>query len=426
MVTAIIIVGWICISWLIYLVIRKKENTLSLPFIFLCFGCKIMAGLAYGYIFKRFYNGDDTWGLNHDAMLQYERLLQKPGLFFSDIFHDTPVQGTNELIFQPVSYIENLEYAIITKTIALFNIVSQGNYYINVVFFNIFSFFGLWMFYRFIAVRVDADKKRIVALIIFLFPPALFWLSGIRAEGFLILFTGLAFYYFIKWIEGHRLSSLLTCFFSMAMLFIFRNGVVLMMVAPMAGWWTAVHWKLHPKKAFALVCGTCIAIITFTSLFLPEKYNLLGSIAHRQQEFMMLKGNTRFNLSVLAPNAVSFIRVLPEAVLNTFIRPFLWEAKGLLQLFAAVENMTVIIFLIIVLYRTKKRVAFLLADPIIWTLLLACIFNYILIGYIVPFPGAIVRYKIIPEFFLMSGFMLMLWAPRYQTPVQSPHSGKYK
>ena len=146
LVVIIILLLWLCLGGLIHVIIRNKKISLSLPQILIFFGCKIIAGEVYGYIFKRFYNGDDTWGLNQDSILQYRRLLQSPGLFITDFFSEKPVPGGGVFYFQSASHLQNLEYAIITKTMALFNFISHGNYYINVVFL-IFSVSGECIFF---------------------------------------------------------------------------------------------------------------------------------------------------------------------------------------------------------------------------------------------------------------------------------------
>ena len=64
-------------------------------------------------------------------------------------------------------------------------------------------------------------------------------------------------------------------------------------------------------------------------------------VADRQQAFMRLKG-TSFPLDTLKPTVKSFATTLPQAVGNTFIRPFPWEIEGLLQ---AMASLDILIFL---------------------------------------------------------------------------------
>jgi hypothetical protein len=407
-VVIIILLLWLAAGGLIHIIIRKKKITLSFRQIIIFLGCKIAGGEIYGFIFKRYYNGDDTWGLNHDAALQYKKLLQTPWAFFADIFNANPYSADDTFYFHPYMYLERLEYCIVTKTIALFNIISQGNYYINIVFFNFLGFFGLYFLYKLIAEQLQENSRPLAAAVLFLFPPALFWLSGIRAEGLLILFTGILLYHFDQWVKRRSITSGLLVIGSFGMGYIIRDGFTALLVPALLAWWLTIYLKTNAKKIFLIVYTIAIVIIAGSSFLLPPEFNALSVIADRQHDFFTLKGNTRFNLTPLDNNPASFIKVLPEALLNTFIRPFFWEAKGLLQWFAAIENIAVLLFMAFLIFTYKRNGRQNSTNPVVWALVLAALFNYILIGYTVPFPGAAVRYKIIPELFLISACLMCL------------------
>lgn len=408
LVAIVILLLWIAISGLIHIIIRNKSIRLSFGQIIVFFGCKIAVGELYGYIFRRFYNGDDTWGLHHDGLIQYKRLMQSPRLFFSDIFSLHPYPAYDTFYFKRAAYLENLEYSIFTKTIALSDVISHCNYYINVVFFNFLGFWGLYFLYKLIAEHVPANNRSLAAAVLFLFPPALFWLSGIRAEGLLIFFTGILLYQFNQWLKHKKIITGLTCIICFGMDFIFRDGFAMLLVPALAAWAFTRYFKMDAKKIFSLVYAVIIAAVIGSSYILPPPYSALTVIAARQHDFFSLKGNTRFNLTALDNGLLSFIKVLPESLLNTFIRPFPWEAKGLFQWFSFFENITILALIglsIFVSGGSRQR----LTKPLILVFVLAGLFNYILIGYIVPFPGAIIRYKVIPELFLISA--CLLWLP---------------
>ena len=402
----IILLLWLCLSGLIYLIIRNKKISLTFPQILVFFGCKIIAGQVYGYIFKRFYQGDDTWALHHDSILQYRRLLQSPVLFITDIFSGSPVRGGPAFYLQSDTYLGNLEYAIITKTMALFNFISQGNYYINVVFFNFLGFWGVYFLYKLLAGQLARQYWRLTAAILFLFPPALFWLSGLRTEGLLLLVTGILLYQFNLWVKEKRVISGLLCIGCFGLAVILRNGFAFVLVPPLIAWWLIAFFNTETKKTFVVTYIICVITVIGGSFLLPGRLNALNIIAARQHEFLALKGKTRFNLTPLESQPLSFIKVLPESALNTFIRPFFWEAKGLLQWFAAIENITVLLLVAITLFKGSRARKAIPGGPLLWVLLMAGLCNYIVIGYIVPFPGAIVRYKIIPELFLISACLI--------------------
>ncbi|MEO6314302.1 MAG: hypothetical protein ABIU63_13825 [Chitinophagaceae bacterium] len=399
------------------MIIRNKKISLSSFQVLVFFGCKIIAGAVYGYLFKQYYHGDDTWALHQDGLLQYQRLLHTPAAFFADFLNESPVLGNN-FNFQPASYLENLEYAIITKTLAFFNLVSRGNYYLNVVFFNFLTFWGVYFLYKLLATQFDPAHRRLAAAVLFLFPPSMFWLSGIRAEGLLLLYTAVLLYQFYKWLGNKKIISLITCIICFTMAMVLRNGFALALVPPLMAWAVVVFFKMRPAKVFAGTFVICLVAVCGSGLLQP-RYNILSVIAARQHDFLLLKGNTRFHLTALEPQPLSFVRVLPEALVNTFVRPFIWEARGLLQWFAAVETLAILVLVTVtvLMYRKYKKVN---ADTtLVWVLVMACLYNYIIVGYIVPFPGAIVRYKIIPELLLIGACIIAVPPGLYLRSAQS-------
>jgi hypothetical protein len=127
---------------------------------------------------------------------------------------------------------------------------------------------------------------------------------------------------------------------------------------------------------------------------------LPGSIARKQKQFFSLKG-TSFQLDSLQPTPSGFLKVFPQAAANTFVRPFPWETKGLLQLLSSAE--TIIFWLVICLavWQRDEQWRLRISNPVIVFMLCLSVSVYLFIGYIVPFPGAIVRYKAIPELLIL-------------------------
>ena len=393
---------------LIERLLRRRVYPLSLRQVLIFFAAKIAGGCTYGYLFKKYYGGDDTWGFNEDGILQYKRLLHTPGLFFTDVFNRWPVPADEAYYFHPIVRMESLEYALFTKLLAFFNCVTQGNYYLNVVFFNLISFAGIYLLYTVAAPFIGRSHQRVAAAVLFLFPPALFWLSGIRAEGLLILLSGISMVTFRSLLNKVTATALFLFLGSLALTLIFRDAVAALLLPALLAWGISVRCRYNPERTFAAVFGILFMVIAATAWSPWHTSNIPALVAERQHAFMTLVGNTRFNLTRLEATPLSFLRVTPEALLNTFVRPFPWEARGPLQLFATVENLVVLlIFVYAGLACPRKKYSPQQRELIALFLVLA-VTNYLLIGYTVPFPGAIVRYKIIPEEWLLAAALLLL------------------
>ena len=112
-------------------------------------------------------------------------------------------------------------------------------------------------------------------------------------------------------------------------------------------------------------------------------------------------------IDTLNDDVFSYIKILPQALNHVFVHPYITEAKGVLYFFSFVE----VIFFFFLLLRTvlKPSADFkkILNDPLILSLITVALLNYIIIGYTVPFLGAIVRYKSSFEILFILVFLKM-------------------
>jgi hypothetical protein len=379
--------------------LHKKQISLSYYEILLALGFKIIAGVAYGYIFLTYFGGDDTWAYHQQSLDEYKKMIHDPGQFFRDLTPESAIRGSSN-IFQTIQYyIMDLETWLTLKILAVFNIFSRGNYYVNVVFFNALVFWGhYWLFS--LLVRKYPQNRRLYFILIFFFPPVVFWLSGIRGDGLVFFFISLLFLEFYKWINEKKTSAIIPAILALLGVLIFRNMLVLLLLPCLISWLIAVRYQLKPVKVF-LICYAVSVVLFFASTLISPTKNLPAVVTARQYEYFKLHGNTIFKLDSLKPNVVSFGMVLPQAINNSFLRPYPWEIKGPLQAMASLEVIILISLLLLFFIRKENNWRSTLSDPVILSFIFFGISLYIFIGYTVPFPGAIVRYKTIAELLLI-------------------------
>ena len=388
---------YILLAFFITKIIKNKPIPLSTKEVFLAFGLKVLLGCIYGYIFLHYYNGDDTWYLHERSKIEYNLLINDPLTFFSEYTPQSAFAKSNTFWEGVYYYIKDLEYFLIAKTFAFVNILSRGNYYINTVFFNFIVFWGhYWLF---AVLQKEFPAKRTVLLIgIFFFPPTVFWLSGIRADGLLFFFMSLLFLHFHRWMQHRKNVALAMSFIAAIGIIIFRDAVMLLLLPALISWFVIVRWKRNPLWTFATVYMLS-AILFFGSQIISSHNNLPAMVVNRQQQFLQLKG-TAFPLDPLQPSIKSFAAVLPQAAGNTFLRPYLWEWKGALQLLAALEVLVMYILVFLIFFKPAGDRNEIYKHPLILSFIFFAVSWYVFIGYTVPFPGAIVRYRIIAELLL--------------------------
>lgn len=379
---------------------RKKNIPISFKMLAIIYSYKIFFGCMYGFIFLRFYKGDDTWMFHNESQLQYQKMIHHPIEFVKD-FLPYPAFRASQNFWQGIQfYIQDLEFYSMTKLLALFNIFSRGNYYINVLFFDFLAIIGLLVLYK-LLYKFFANKKTSLIIILFFIPLTTFWLSGIRAEGLLLLFIAIIMYYSEKWFNEKK-NGIYFFYIIIGLigLVILRAQMLLVLMPAFVS--TALSRKKNQKAIYYFVAVYVICFIFFIgSIFISPEKNLATQIATRQQEFFKLHANTSFKLDSLQPSVTSFAKIFPQAFSNTFLRPFLWEAKSALQIFTALDVILFWLLMTIAIFFHEKKWKQIINRPLLLLLLFYGISQIIFIGYVVPFPGAIVRYKSIPEIFLM-------------------------
>jgi hypothetical protein len=380
------------------LVIKKQFNV-PFPELIAIYAYKVLLGCLYGYIFLKFYKGDDTWAYQKESLIEYQKLIHHPIEFLKDFLPHSGLSLSNNFWPGLQFYIMDLEYWMMLKLLAVFNIFSRGNYYINVLFFDFITVIGLLLLYKLLC-SYFPGKKKIFVIVLFFLPLATFWLSGIRAEGLLVLFIAIILNYSSEWFNNQKkIIYLIYIMFAMTGCGIFRSQLLIVFIP--AFFCMIISWH-KPKRAIFYFSSVYIflIIIFFSSMLISPQKNLSTPVISRQQEFFRLHG-TSYELDSLQPSFKSFIKVLPQAFSNTFLRPYLWEAKGFLQLLTALDIVlfwAVLLFAILFHEKKWKETS---QSPLFLLLALFGLSQIIIIGYIVPFPGAIVRYKSIPGLFLL-------------------------
>lgn len=377
--------------------------TVQLALVFLL---KIAAGCFYGWLFLTVYGGDDTWVTHADSLDEWNQMKIHPLNFFTyeinlqHYLHDMGWQ-------KGIAYFRmKLEKALLNKPLGIFNFYSQGNYYINVIAFNFMSFWGSYWLYQVLATILPHVKKW-TFLIVFLFPPAVFWLSGIRADGMLFFFFSLFVFQLYRLFRQHgrRGTHLLIALAWLGMLVV-KASFALLLLIPTTCWWLVEtrNWSL--VRSFVGIHLLAL-LLFFTSSFIDGPLNLPAAVSRVQQEFFALDGKTRVNLPALKPTPLSYAENFPAALDNILLRPYPWQAKGILQYALVIQNIFLICLIVWAMVRSRPQLQEFTTEPIIWTLLFFSISFYLSIAYTVPFPGAVVRYRVIPETVLVwaLGFM---------------------
>lgn len=365
------------------------NSNLEKPILISLFLIKVLAGLAYAwfYTLPAYHINSDSFRFYAYSLEETYILLTQPLHFFKDIF-TYGYQTTGNVFVGDNSYWNDLKSNIIIKLLAVCNVFSFKNYYINIIFFNFLFFFGLIAFYRLMQ-NVFNVNKVILILPIFFIPSFLFWCSGIHKDGLLFSAIGMVFFYFnVCLLKGYSFKKVALVLSLLFIIFFLRSYVALLLLLAMFAWWVAQQSKKH-LLSFILVYVVAI-ILFFISPFIHSKLNFPNYISVKQHEFSILDGGSSIIAKSIDPSFAGFLHYLPNALDMAFMQPHIFNFKNLSYIPAIIENLGMIIILIILLVKRKKKIVM---PPVVYACLFFGITMLLIAGYTVTFSGAIVRYR---------------------------------
>lgn len=386
-----------------------KNTGLGASTIITLFMLKVCAGLLIGWMSQQFYpQGNDYWNLNTAGQKEYQMLVSNPVHFVKDIFVSSYQHGYDGFFNAVGTYWNDLKNTMIGKTLAVFNIFSRGNYYINSLFFNFFGFFGHVALYR---VFYDIYKSGKWALVAgcFLLPSTLYFSSGIHKD--LVVFCMLAlFSYSLYFSVRKKFSSryFFMMLFTFTGLLLIRNFVALAIIPASIGFVCCFYIRKNRLAIYISVYLACFVLLWLMHMINPA-INPLQIIVQRQQDFIDLpNANSQLEVINLEPTINSFIIHAPQAIANGFLRPAIWNAETRFLVPLAIELHIYILsaLLMFIFYKKSESSG---KYFLYWGLFVA--FSMILLtGYIVPNTGSLVRYRSLYLPFIITPILWHIYA----------------
>jgi hypothetical protein len=383
--------------------IQKSE--LGWPIIYALFGIRVLFGIGLHWISYTYYPNNDYIFLQEEALKEYEWLMQDPIAFTQDIIK-TPYQHGYGNFFGAVgSFWKDLSNNLIIKFLAIINLFTQGNFYVNSLLLNIFPFLGSLAFYK--TFKPHFSSQRILLIFgSFLIPSTLYFSSGIHKDMF--VFTALCFLiYIIEKIhnEGFSIQRLLLLILISIGIGLFRNFILLALIPCLIGYWISLSF---PKNTYHIQIFTAL-VIFLASLMLTmtaPKISPWQIVAARQHDFLQLKpAKSQLPVFTLENTPTSIVKQLPKAIDHGFFRPYIWSRAPFYSILLGAEILIYWIFISIVKIKKRKYLNSALS-PMSGLCLFLSLNMLLIIGYVVPNALSIVRYRSIFLPFLLISFLL--------------------
>lgn len=351
--------------------------------------------------------------------------------FHGDVWHyyENALDMTRELhsdmhgFLYDISNINTFTHNSLSLVHMFLNLFSAQNIYINTLLFSFVVFLGTTALFRIF--RRHFPESPLAAFCFYLLPSALFYTSCIHREGAVYMLLG----FFLYGLENRRNLVLTCCWF---LLIVYFRFVVALVVLPalFAAWWPSIPSARRVRGSIALA-----AVLLLTSpLIVPPALKVL---AHYQQAFQALEGHSRIYLPVLDGSLGSLLHALPTGLFNGWLQPLPGIGGQKIYLVFSIELLTIWTIVVFAAIRhfavppapprsgasppwptasalspTSPAPRLTLETHFSMACILFALASMLLVGLIVPFVGAIVRYRSIYLPFLLAPFLHLLSSHR--------------
>ena len=383
----------VLVAWLVTRVKFFTNSGLSKSQLVILFLLKVMAGIFYGWI--GVYYGEmakmiDTWWYHYESLHETQLLKNDPTEFFSNLFRNSYEGGYTKFLSTHNSWWNDVKANFLIKIMAIFNLLSFGHYYVNVIFYSFITLFGPVAMFR-VMKDVFPERRQIVLLTCFLIPSFLYWSSGLHKEGLIFVGLTLMVYHFYFGFKENRFTTTRIFFilFGFLLVLILRNFVIVTLTPPLIAWVLSRRLKWKPVFTFSGIM-LIFVIIFFTGKYLSPKLDFPQAVVTRQQEFLRMSGGSTVPVTPLEPTLSSFISNTPHAIAMSMLRPYPSDVRHLLSLAAALEiNVILLLFLVFLVWRKgRTRVSAFMLFSIFFSFAIL-----MMAGFTVNNLGAIVRYR---------------------------------
>lgn len=394
-------------------------------------------GFAMAYVYIYNYGGGDTTAYWQGANTLNNLFYESPLNYLTELFNPVtkgyiPHYYNQKTGIPPVWIYNEPNSWFICKISSPLSFFAFKSYLTLNLFYSLITTIISWKFFRFLNSFLTIKIQYIAYAVLFI-PTVGFWCTGIMKDSvayasLLVVIMGI----FKILHRQYTIRTIIATLIGIWFIFVTRSFLLLPIAIPL---FIILIFRLNSTKPFIIkfltrITGVLIALsgiaffISDSALFGEFSSNNLTETANTI--YLDFQNNTeytgkRYNLGISEVNSVTMITVIPNAILTTIYRPFIWEAENALMLINGLES-ALFLLLTLAIIRRRKRNSLMISkndtqtkDFILFCILFALILAYF-VGLTSGLFGVLSRLKapILP-FFLLAIFSKLI------KPNDQPH-----
>ncbi len=397
---------------------------------------KIIGVIAFVSIYLFYYGGGDTVTYFLGAKALGNLLLHDFSKGFAVLFNTNSYENSlssfnYETGVPPWHYFYNKNTFLICRLSAPIYLLGCKSFLITSILTSVFSYIGIWKFYRLVNILYPGNSK-IFAYIILFMPSLIFWGGGIMKDSYMLGATCWITYSFYHVLITRKKIFWNFCFLILNVVMILNcKPYILISLIPGFLIWVNNSYLKNIKNSIVRVLvfpalilifiGSGVLIFNSISGSMGVYGSIDGAIKKAQitQDDLLREwhyGGNNYKLDRIDGSISGLLSSAPLAIFTAFFRPLPWEIGSPTMVVSAIENTILILFVLYYLIRIGPfrffRITF--NDPFLVYCLVFSLFFAFGVGIAGTNFGALVRYKI-P---LMPFFFSFIYIVRKKTYLQ--------
>lgn len=383
---------------------------------------KVFGGIAFALVYVFYYDGGDTHTYFIDSKAVSNLLLANPSAGIAiisgnlsneylSLFNSSTGMLHGYVLRDPNTF-------TVIRYSSIFNLFGFQTYLPTTILVGLSSYIGIWKLFQLFQSLYPTHIKYLSIAILFM-PSFAFWGSGIMKDTYIVGATCWITYNFYQIFISQKKIILNVALFIMNFIIILniKSYVIACLVPSMLFWLNQVYIKKIKNIFFRIMLlPLVLSLFTFFGFYLygsvGDSMGEYGSVesainkAKITQEDLLRDnqyGSNNYDLGEIDGSFTGMLKIAPMAIFTCLYRPQINEIGGALMALSAVENISLLIFTLIIILKTKpqKMLLVLRQNPLIqYCMVFSIMFAYG-VGIATANFGALVRYKIplIPFYF---------------------------
>tara|TARA_B110000046_G_C12996898_1_gene400405 strand:- start:824 stop:2149 length:1326 start_codon:yes stop_codon:yes gene_type:complete len=384
---------------------------------------KLIGVSAFISVYLFYYGGGDTLAYFRGAkavgnLLLYDFSKGFAVLLNSNSYENSYSSFNYETGFPHGHYFANKNTFLICRLSAPLYLLGAKSFLITSFLTSIFSYVGIWKFYRLVNILYPGNYKALAYIILFL-PSLIFWGGGIMKDSYMLGATCWVTYSFFYVFIAREKIFWNVCFLVLNVVMILNcKPYLLISLIPGFLFWINNSYLKNIKNTIIRVLvfpalilffiGSGVLIFNTLSGSMGDYGSLDGAIKKAQitQDDLLNEvhyGGNNYKLDRIDGSISGLLSSSPLAIFTAIFRPLPWEIGSPTMVVSAIENTVLILFVLYSLIRIGPFKFFRLAfnDPFLVYCFVFSLFFAFGVGIAGTNFGALVRYKIplMPFFF---------------------------